>query len=305
MLAPDLRGFGRSAAGPGEVASMEQMADDLAALLDALGIGAPVVLCGLSMGGYIALAFWKKYRARLRGLVLCDTRAGADTPEAAAARRRTAGRVLREGPAVLVETMLPRLLAPETLAGDPPVVGQLRSMMAAGDRRGVAAALHGMAQRQDFTPLLPTIDCPTLLIVGREDAISSPAEMARMARAIPGARLVEIPAAGHMAPLERPAEVNAALLQFLGELRVDLRWRRKCGPQDACRASARQRPRFPQSPGNQPGDKVGALLAMHLSCQCGPPDRSGLAGKSLRATAAAAWRKNGLRWRGFRQGNEQ
>ena len=91
-------------------------------------------------------------------------------------------------------------------------------MMVAGDRRGLAAALRGMAQRPDATPLLPAINCPTLLVVGREDAIASPAEMGAMARAIPGARLVEIPAAGHMAPLEQPDAVNAALLQFLAEL---------------------------------------------------------------------------------------
>ncbi len=218
VIAPDLRGFGRSGAGQEETVSMEQMADDLAALLDTLGIGEPVVFVGLSMGGYIAFAFWRKYRAKLRGLVLCDTRAAADTPEAAAARLQTALDVLRDGPAVLVEAMLPRLLAPATLAGDQRLVGELRSMMVAGDRRGLAAALRGMAQRPDATPLLPAINCPTLLVVGREDAIASPAEMGAMARAIPGARLVEIPAAGHMAPLEQPDAVNAALLQFLAEL---------------------------------------------------------------------------------------
>ncbi len=218
VLAPDLRGFGRSAAGSEEAITMERHADDLAALLEALAIGEPVVLCGLSMGGYIALAFWKKHRARLRGLILCDTRAGADTPEAAAARRQTAERVLQDGPAMLGESMLPRLLAPQTLQDNPPLVGLLRDMIAASQARGLAAALRGMAQREDFTPLLPAIDCPTLLLVGQQDAISPPAEMATMARAIPAARLVEIPAAGHLAPLEQPAAVNAAMLQFLAGL---------------------------------------------------------------------------------------
>ena len=217
VLAPDLRGFGRSGAGSEDAVSMERHADDLAALLDGLAIAEPVVLCGLSMGGYIALAFWKKHRARLRGLVLCDTRAAADTAEAAAARRQTAERVLRDGPAVLVESMLPRLLAPQTLQGNLPLVSLLRDMIAAACP-GLAAALRGMADRDDFTALLPAIDCPTLLLVGRQDAISTPAEMATMAGEIPAARLVEIPAAGHLAPLEQPAAVNAAMLQFLASL---------------------------------------------------------------------------------------
>ncbi len=218
VIAPDLRGFGRSGAGQQETISMAQQADDLAALLDAVGIGEPVVVCGLSMGGYIAFAFWKKYRPRLRGLILCDTRAAADTPEAAASRRETAQAVLQDGPAVLIASMLPRLLDPATLDRNPRLVSGLRKMMAGGEARGIAAAARGMAERDDFTPHLPAIDCPTLLVVGQHDAISTPAEMGAMARAIPGARLVEIPAAGHMAPLEQPEQVNAALLQFLATL---------------------------------------------------------------------------------------
>ena len=114
VIAPDLPGFGRSPPGGNDTATMEQFADDLAALLDGLGIREPAVVCGLSMGGYIALQFWRKYAARLAGLILCDTRATADTPEAAAARQTMAARVLREGTAPLVETMLPKLLAETT-----------------------------------------------------------------------------------------------------------------------------------------------------------------------------------------------
>jgi len=217
VIGPDLRGFGRSGVTDAAV-SMEQFADDLAALLDALPLAEPLVLCGLSMGGYIALQFCRKYAARLRGLILCDTRAVGDTPEAAAARRDMAGRVLREGPAPLVESMLPRLLAPATFAQRPELVAALRGVMMANDRRGIAAAALGMAQRPDCTPLLDCIACPTLVIVGQLDAISTPAEMRAIAAATPRARLVEIAGCGHMSPLERPEEFNAALRDFLAAL---------------------------------------------------------------------------------------
>jgi pimeloyl-ACP methyl ester carboxylesterase len=218
VIAPDLRGFGRSPAGGDEVAGMEQFAADLAALLDRLGIGEPVVLAGLSMGGYVAFQFWKQYAARLRGLILCDTRAAADSPEAARLRGQTADRLLREGPAVLIETMLPRLVAPATVRQRPEIVAGLGDVIVRGNAQGLAAALRGMARRPDFTQLLGAIACPTLLVVGSEDVISPPAEMAAIARAMPAARLVEIAGAGHMSPLERPAELNAAVLQFLAGL---------------------------------------------------------------------------------------
>ncbi len=184
LIIPDLRGFGGSPP-RGEAVSMELFADDLAALLDALAIDGPVVFCGLSMGGYIALQFWRKYRARLRGLVLCDTRAAADSPEAARARGILAERLLREGTAPLAETMLPRLTAESTRSRHPELLDRLRGMISAADPRGCAAALRGMAARPDMTPALGEIKCPTLLIVGREDAVTPPAEMQGMARAIP------------------------------------------------------------------------------------------------------------------------
>jgi pimeloyl-ACP methyl ester carboxylesterase len=221
VLAPDLRGFGRS--GPArETTTMGQFAADLAALLDGLRIARPVVLCGLSMGGYVALEFWRLYPARVRALVLCDTRAAADTPEAAEARRQTAQRALQEGTGFLAETMLPRLLAPATLQSRPEIVAHVRRMILAADRRGVAAAQRGMAERPDATPLLSQIACPTLVVVGEDDVISPPDEMESLARQVPGSRFVTISAAGHLAPLENPAEVNAALHAFLADL-VDSR----------------------------------------------------------------------------------
>ena len=226
VVAPDLRGFGASAGKTetalskpaGEPATMDQMADDLAALLDAKEIFEPIVLAGLSMGGYVALSFWRRHADRLRALVLCDTRAEADTPETAAARRRTADRAAREGTAFLCDDMLPRLLAAPTFEQSPEVVALARRMILEAPPLAVAAAALGMAARPDATAWLPRIDCPALLVVGGEDAITPPASMRAMARSMPRARVVEIPGAGHLARLERPAEFNAALLDFLATL---------------------------------------------------------------------------------------
>jgi 3-oxoadipate enol-lactonase len=216
IIAPDLPGFGRSPSRKGdEKVTMEQFADDLAGLLDGLDVHEPVVLCGLSMGGYIALQFWRKYAARLRGLILCDTRAAADTPEAAAARLVMADRVLREGPVPLVEGMLPKVLAETTLRQQPQVVKSVQGVMMTSDPHGIAAAARGMAERPDMTASLSQIRCPTLVIVGQNDVTSTPAEMRGIAEAIPKATFVEIPAAGHLSPLENPTAVNAAMLWFL------------------------------------------------------------------------------------------
>ena len=215
VIAPDLRGFGRSGVTDGTI-TMEQLADDLAGLLDALQLHEPIVFCGLSMGGYVAFQFQRKYGARLRGLILCDTRAAADAPEKAAGRREAAERVLREGPQSLVDAMMPVLFAPETLRNRPDVIESLRRVMLGTDRRAIAAASLGMADRPDLTPGLHAIECPTLVIAGRFDALSPPEEMREIAAAIPAARFAEIPAAGHMSPMENPAEFNAAILEFLG-----------------------------------------------------------------------------------------
>jgi len=217
VIVPDLRGFGRSEVTEGKV-TMEQFADDLAGLLDRLGVAGPVVFCGLSMGGYIAWEFWRKYTDRLRGLVLCDTRAMADAPQAAAARLDTAQQVLREGTATLVDGMIPKLFAQTTRNTNPRLVESVRRVMLSANPKAVAAAARGMAQRRDFTPNLPAIACPALVLVGELDVISTPEEMRSIADAIPGSRFVEIAAAGHMSPLEGADEVSAALLEFLALL---------------------------------------------------------------------------------------
>jgi pimeloyl-ACP methyl ester carboxylesterase len=214
VIAPDLRGFGGSGTA-GDVLTMQALADDLAALLDAMSIDRPVVLCGLSMGGYVAWQFLQRHPGRLAKLVLCDTRAAADSHTAAQGRLAMAERVLKEGPAFVAETMLPKLFAERARRENPAVVEATRRVILATAPATIAAAQRGMAQRSDATPMLPQIRLPTLLICGREDAITPLDEMRGVAQAIPGAQLVEVAGAGHMAPLEAPDEVNAALRRFL------------------------------------------------------------------------------------------
>lgn len=217
VLAADLRCVGGSPDATGTV-TMEQMADDMAGLLDALGVHEPIVYCGLSMGGYVAWQFWRKYGSRLRALVLCDTRSQADTPEAAASRQKMIDHLLRAGTTYLAEAMLPRLFAKETFERRPEVVAVVRQKILTCRPESVAAAIRGLKVRPDVTDQLGSIRVPTLVIVGEHDQLSPPAEMQALAAAIPGARCVVVPDAGHMTPLENPAVVNAELEQFLSSL---------------------------------------------------------------------------------------
>jgi 3-oxoadipate enol-lactonase len=216
VIAIDLRGFGKSDVTGGTV-TMQQMADDVAALLDALGIHQPVVFCGLSMGGYVAWQFALRHRSRLSRLVLCDTRAVADAPDAAEGRRKTAEKVLAEGASVAADALLPKLFAPATQKAQPPIVEATRQVIHATSPEGIAAALRGMAERPDVTGQLASIDVPALLICGEHDAISPADEMRQIAAALPSGRFVLIPDAGHMAPLEQPQAVNKAIRDFLAE----------------------------------------------------------------------------------------
>jgi pimeloyl-ACP methyl ester carboxylesterase len=209
-----LRGFGASQA-QGETVTMEELADDLAALLDALQIQQPLTFCGLSMGGYVAFQFVRKYAARLRSLVLCDTRTAADSPEAAANRLKVAEQVLAEGAEVVANAMTPKLFSKRTASEQPETVAAMRRVMAATKPAAIAAAQRGMAARPDVTASLSKIAVPTIVVVGAEDAIAPVEEMRGMAAAIPGSEFLIVPDAGHMAPLENPAAFNAALEKFL------------------------------------------------------------------------------------------
>jgi 3-oxoadipate enol-lactonase len=213
VITPDLRGFGDTDASSGP-ATMNRMADDVARLIDHLGIS-QAVIGGLSMGGYVALAFYKQFPSRVRALVLADTRAQADTEEAKQTRAQQAEKALTEGMAGIADAMLPKLLTPETVTKRPEIVKRVRDMMLTLKPEGAAAALRGMAERDDQTPLLSQISSPTLILVGAEDAITPVADSEKMHHAIKDSRLVVLDHAGHVSNLERTEQFNEALLDFL------------------------------------------------------------------------------------------
>lgn len=214
VLAPDLRGHGDSQAVPGPY-SMELFADDLAALLDALDIQQKIVLCGLSMGGYITFAFYRKYAVRLAGIILTATRAAADSPEARAARDQAAELARRQGVGAIVNSMLPKIMAPTTYQQSPDLVGQAQEIMMATSLEGVLGDLEALKNRPDSTALLKEIHLPTLILPGDQDQIVPLEEAQSMQAAIPGARLQIIPRAGHLTNLENPIAFNAHVRQFI------------------------------------------------------------------------------------------
>jgi pimeloyl-ACP methyl ester carboxylesterase len=209
VIAPDIRGFGESQ--PPSAWTMEEMADDLNELLDKLGVTYCAVT-GLSMGGYIALPFWSKYRSRVRKLVLADTRARADNEKEKSARNEMIATVQQQGTTVLPDRMLPRLLQTNPSIE---VVRTVRSMIEGADAAATAYALMAMRDRPDFSSAIHRIQCPAMVVTGQNDAIIPPAESRTMAEAITGASFVEIANSGHISNLENPEDFNRALLDFL------------------------------------------------------------------------------------------
>jgi pimeloyl-ACP methyl ester carboxylesterase len=218
VITPDLRGFGGSLAFSGPP-SVDQMADDVAALLDELKVQGPVALGGLSMGGYVALAFARRHAPRLRALVLADTRAEADDEAARANRDRLMAFAADNPAGAVAEQMLEKLLGSQTRQQHPEVIEQVRSLAAAQAPAGVVQALQAMRDRPDAGPSLADIRVPTLVLVGGDDVLTPPALAESLVARIPGARLEVIDGAGHLSNLERPLRFNAALRGFLDGLR--------------------------------------------------------------------------------------
>ena len=208
----DLRGFGEST--PGAARCMDDFADDAAALLDTLGVDRAVV-AGLSMGGYAALAFWRRHPARVRALVLCDTRAGADSEASRASRRDMQRMAQDQGSSAVANQLINGMVGPTTRLKNPELVDELHRMMSLAPEAGIADALGAMMTRPDSTPTLATIDVPTLIIVGEEDVLAPVEEARTMHLAIGGSRLEIIAGAGHVSNAERPATFNHLLSEFL------------------------------------------------------------------------------------------
>jgi len=214
VIVPDLRGFGASAALGTPPVTMDGHADDVAALLDALDIERAVI-GGLSMGGYIAFAFWRRHRRRVLGLLLADTRAGADSDEGKQKRRDLIAATRAAGARAAADAMMPGMIGKTTRAKRPELDQAMRAMCERAPVPGVIAALEAMIARPDSAPTLATIDVPVQIIVGEEDALTPVKESEAMRAAIRGSRLEVIPRAGHVSNFERPSAFNHIVSEYL------------------------------------------------------------------------------------------
>ncbi len=215
-IAPDLRGMGLSDA-PETGYTIAEYADDLVALLDALHVDRAIV-CGLSMGGYVAFDMLRRHPGRIQGLILANTRAGADDAEGRARRDAMIARVRRDGTGFLGEDMVPKLLATTSVQTMPDVVRHVAAMVTGSPPDGIAGALAAMRDRPDSVDLLPRIAVPTLVVAGSDDQLIPLAESRAMAGAIPDAHFAVIPSAGHLAPLEQPVNTSRVVREFLESL---------------------------------------------------------------------------------------
>jgi 3-oxoadipate enol-lactonase len=214
-IAPDLRGFGGSLVEPPY--TMDQYADDVVALLDRLQIE-QAVIGGLSMGGYVAMALWRRHPRRVRALLLADTRAGADDDEARAKRRKQIDFVREHGADALAAQLLPGMIGDRTRTRHPDIVEVVHDMLARAPVAGIVGALEAMIARPDSTPTLATVTVPTLVLVGGDDQLTPLAEARRLHDGIAGSRLEVIAGAGHLSNLERPAAFNHVASEFLARL---------------------------------------------------------------------------------------
>ena len=214
-IAPDFRGFGESSRHA--PFSIDQFADDIAMLLRGLGIERAVVV-GLSMGGYVAFSLWRRHRSLVRGLVLADTRAGADSEETRAKRRALIDVARTRGAGAVADGQITGMIGKTTREKRPALIDEVHRMLESASVEGIVGALEAMMARVDSTETLATIDVPTIVVVGGEDVLTPPSEAEILHEAIRGSRLEVIANAGHVSNLERPAAFNHVLTEFLASL---------------------------------------------------------------------------------------
>jgi pimeloyl-ACP methyl ester carboxylesterase len=213
VLAPHYRGMDGGIQDP-PAASIDDYAGDVIDLLDSLHVE-DAVIGGLSLGGYVAFALFRHAPRYFRGIVLADTRSPADPPEAAEGRTRLLSAVRDQGPSAVADEMVPRLLGETTRAERPDIVERVRTLILSNPATAIAGAITAIMTRPDSTPLLSSIHCPTLILVGDQDALTPPVMSRDMQRGIAGSELVVVPKAGHLSSLEQPSAFNAALARFL------------------------------------------------------------------------------------------
>lgn len=211
----DFRGFGDSKASPPY--SVDQYADDVAGVLDTLKIE-QAVIAGLSLGGYVAFAFWRRHRHRVRALILADTRAVGDTVDAVARRRGLIELAETQGSVAVANAQIAGLVGKTTRDKRPDIYDAVHRLIAQAPVDGIVGALEAMIARPDSTPTLSTIDVPTLIVVGGEDVVTPPRDARALHAAIPGSRIEILQQAGHLSNVERPAAFNTVVTEFLASL---------------------------------------------------------------------------------------
>lgn len=215
LIAPDLPGFGPAAVAPAGPGTMDAMAEAVDNVLDALEVE-EATIGGLSMGGYVTFALFRRSPGRFTGMVLADTKATADTPEGRDARRKMIDLVQREGPSAVADQMLPKLLGDTSRRERRALAATVRGLIEPNRPEGIAAAIEAMIGRPESTELLASIPCPVLVIVGSEDTLTPPSDAEAMQQRLARSRLVILPAAGHLSNLETPDAFSQALADFLG-----------------------------------------------------------------------------------------
>lgn len=215
VITPDLRGFGGSDPLHG-TPSLDVYADDIIAILDELGV-AQATVAGLSMGGYIVMAMLRRRPDRIRGIVLVSTKASPDTETAKQGRNDMIALVQRDGPGAVADTMLPKMLTERTRTENAELTAFVQAMMASSTAEGITAAAMALRDRPDSIGTLAAATVPALIVVGRDDVVTTVKDAEAMQEAIAGSHIEVLPAAAHLANLEQPAEVNRALLDFLDE----------------------------------------------------------------------------------------
>jgi 3-oxoadipate enol-lactonase len=213
IIVPELRGFGDGAGDP-PTTSVDDYAADTIDLLDALHVETAVV-CGLSMGGYIAFSMFRHAPTYFRAMVLADTKSQGDSPEAVAGRKSMQQLVRDKGQVAVADALLPKLVGDTTRRSRPAVIEQLRGQIVGNSVESIAGALAALMTRPDSTPMLGTIRCPVQILVGDEDAITPAPLSEQMHRDIASSELVVIEGAGHMSNMEQPQRFNEALARFL------------------------------------------------------------------------------------------
>lgn len=218
IIAPDLRGFGESEMVTGTPTEVSTYADDVREFLDAIGVREPAIIAGLSMGGYVAMAYLRRYPDRVKGVILANTKATADTIEGKAGRDKNIAVAESKGSEAIAEGMLPKVLSPKTYESNPELVAQVKQIMVSSTVPGIVGALSAMRDRPDSTPTLLEFSQPVLIIAGADDQLMNAADQENMRQAARNSTLVTVPDAGHLTPMEQPAAFNAAVAEWLREL---------------------------------------------------------------------------------------